>query len=122
MIPRLVIIEDDDEVLQMLQLHLSMLEVEAISFTEPLSAFDYIQKHITNIDGILSDLNLSPITGIDLLEKTRSLSASLPFFLMSGNASKEAQEAAVNLKVTGILKKTTMLSQLSHIVESISHS
>jgi DNA-binding NtrC family response regulator len=118
-IPRLVVIEDDDQVLEMLVLHLSVLKVELTSFSDPTAALEYICDNITNIDGILSDLNLYPMTGIDLLKKTRRLAPTLPFYIMSGNASNEEKEAAVALKVTGLLEKIRVLNQLGAIVDSL---
>jgi DNA-binding NtrC family response regulator len=118
-IPRLVVIDDDDEVLEMLLLHLSLHDVEVVSFSDPTAALEYICNNVSSIDGILSDLNLNPITGIDLLKKTHSLAPALPFYIMSGNASSEEIEAAKALNVTGILDKIAMLNQLGAIVDDI---
>jgi len=118
-IPRLVVIEDDEDVLDMLVLHLSQYNLEVISFIDPDTAAQYIFRNASSIDGILSDLNLHPSTGIDFLKKTRSISSTIPFYIMSGNISTEEKEAALSLDVSGILDKITMLTQFERIIESL---
>jgi DNA-binding NtrC family response regulator len=118
-VPRLVVVDDDEDVLDMLVLHLNQYTVEVVPFIDPEQALQYITTNSSSIDGILSDLNLHPITGIDLLKRTRSVEPALPFYIMSGNISHEESEAARSLHVTGLLDKITMLNQFGTLIESM---
>jgi DNA-binding NtrC family response regulator len=118
-VPHLILVDDDGEVLQMLQLFFASLNVTVTAFSNPVQAFECIQYHLDEIDGVLSDLHMQPLSGIELLKKVRCLDETLPFYLMSAEASKEEVLPARASKLTAFYEKSAVYTHLKWIVDSL---
>lgn len=117
--PNLILIDDDDEVLQMLQLLFASLEVTVTAFSNPEHALEFIELHLDEIDGVLSDVHMEPFSGIELLKKVRLLYTTFPFYLMSANAAEEDVLRACSDDLTGFLQKSAVCTQLTCLVDSL---
>lgn len=119
-VPHLILVDDDDEVLQMLQLFFAPLDVTVTAFSNPAHALEYIGLHLNKIEGVLSDVQMHPFSGIELLKKIRALNATLPFYLMSADVSKQnIVTQATFLNLTGFFEKSAIYQQVKFLVDSL---
>ena len=75
------------------------------------------------IDCVISDLSMTPINGLELLQAVRSedvvgVRADLPFLLLTGFAHASAVKAAAQLDVHACLSKPISRAQLGSAVEA----
>ncbi|NUO49015.1 MAG: response regulator [Polyangiaceae bacterium] len=70
----------------------------------------------SRFDVVLSDLKVSGLDGIALLRAVRSQSADLPFVLMTDQLSAQLALQAIELGVTGLLRKPVPGQQLQRAV------
>jgi two-component system response regulator GlrR len=117
--PRILLVDDDEQVLNMLKLFLTMLDAHVSAFSNPELALDYFSSHFEDVDCFLCDLVMSPKTGLEVLELSRQVSPNTVFYLMSANATSEDLERAKDLFVTGFIEKPMVHLQLEHLVESL---
>lgn len=118
-VPHLILIDDDREVLQMLRLFFASLEVTVTAFSDPVHALEFIELHLEEIDGVLSDVHMQPFSGIELLKKVRLLNTTFPFYLMSADASREDVMLAGSHNLTGFMEKSAVYTQLKWLVDSL---
>lgn len=90
---RILLVEDEKQVRDMLEEYLAMcgFEVEVISSGE--EARNIIEKGEERIDLILSDINLPGMSGLELLKRIRLIWPKLPVILMSGRPRLYRDEA-----------------------------
>lgn len=107
---KIVLIDDETGVVLALKLLLQLYGFEVETFSDPELGIAHISNNAANpdqhsIDYILCDLRMPKKTGLDVLIATRRLAVKIPFFLMSGHASDEEQEQALELGAAGFLSK-----------------
>lgn len=124
--PIVIVVEDDPEVLEMLKLQLKLCAPTLISFCDPSLALQFIRDNFTKHDElnnlsiiIISDLNMRPINGFDLLQYARTILPNIPFYLMSCNATKQDIQKAINLKVTAFIDKTDIVIKIRKVIEDL---
>jgi DNA-binding response OmpR family regulator len=94
MIPKIVIIEDNPELLQFLQdLVTSALEAEAVPFSSGIAAIKYIQANKPNL--VLVDLFLEDIHGKTVCENIRKDYADVPIIVLTGDKSSDSLVACL---------------------------
>ncbi|MFA6048025.1 MAG: response regulator [Parcubacteria group bacterium] len=66
----------------------------------------------SEIDLVVSDINMPGKSGLDVLEYVRSNHPGIPVIMMTGEATKKERESALALGAFGIIKKPFLLSDL----------
>jgi CheY-like chemotaxis protein len=110
----LALVVDDD--LNFLQSVRMMLRVGG--FSETAGAGD-VEEALTilahrPVDLIVSDWNMAPFTGLDLLRTVRAKAATrdIPFILMTASLSEDAWRGAIELGATDFLLKPFPIDEL----------
>ena len=100
--PRLLLVEDEDALRQALvrALH-DTFEITAVA--DGASAADLLVKQ--TFDGVLSDIGLPGMSGVDLLRLVRSYDLDVPVVLMTGQPSVETAIAALELGALTYVQK-----------------
>lgn len=121
--PRLLLVEDEDALRQALVRSLSGT-FDVIAVADGSAAADLLVKE--TFDGVLSDIGLPGMSGVDLLRLVRSYDLDVPVVLMTGQPSVETAIAALELgaltyvqkpfshdTLHGTLLRATKLAQLA---------
>lgn len=106
-------VDDDAAYLSVLKLCMRTCGFNKIyTATDAASALEHIER--IQFDLILSDYNMSPTDGLELLRIIRECpsTAKTPFILMSANLSERAWHEAIDLGVTEFLVKPFSLGSL----------
>lgn len=79
-----LLIEDEENVLRLLQLMLLRLGYNVIVATSGYEGLTLFQVYQNDIKFVISDVNMEPINGWELLQMVRVFSLDVPFVLTSG--------------------------------------
>ena len=120
---RILLIEDDADLLDLFTDALTRSGYYVDKFTNPLEALSVFEHSPNNYDLILSDVRMPEINGIDLIKKMKNINDNVNFVLMSafdiGNYLEEMEE----LELKSFMRKPMHIEQLIKAVnECIKHS
>jgi DNA-binding NtrC family response regulator len=122
--PPIIIVEDEMELASLYKTYLNAAGYNAISFVDPLLAFEYYTKNSRSIKLIITDLRMQSMSGIELAYKIRKINKNVVIFLITAfmvedlvNSSQEYKEAQIDM----VLEKPMKLSMLKqHISKHFS--
>lgn len=108
-LPQVLIVDDKEEIQAMLSLFFERMGgIKTICFDDAESALRELAVN-ENIRCVISDHNMSVMTGIEMLECLRADArlSNIPFILLSGRVteSESVREAAVKLEAKAVFAK-----------------
>lgn len=101
----IMLVDDDPLVATTAGALLEVLGYRVRCWTNPVAAWAEYQREPGAFAVLVSDLSMPEMTGMDLLERVRGVSAKQPFVLCSGYFSEAEQELAERLGVSVLLPK-----------------
>jgi response regulator RpfG family c-di-GMP phosphodiesterase len=93
--PRVLCVDDEPHVLDGLRRHLRT-EYDVVVTTRPREALALLADEPGSIAVLLSDMRMPGLTGVEVLERARRLSADTTRVLLTGEADLESAVAAIN--------------------------
>src|SRR5215467_5189071 len=82
--PRLLIVEDESSLLDLIRRYLERVGYEAEAFTDPSDALASFQRDPHRFALVISDLTLPGMDGEELIERIRKLNPAVPALIASG--------------------------------------
>jgi CheY-like chemotaxis protein len=118
-ITSILIVDDEQELSTLYREYLLEMGFDAVSFTNPLMAFEHYRQCADKYSLIITDLRMPGMDGIELANKIRKFDSSVKIFLITAFdiADIEGQEFYKPAKIDGTLQKPTKLSLLRKIIE-----
>lgn len=109
---KILIVEDDQPILELMELLIQRLGYEPVLATNGLDALEFIKKEAPDL--ILLDIMMTPINGWEFLEKLRGdLSlVNIPVLIFSASPAIEEQMAQLRDKNLGVLHKPVTYDEL----------
>ena len=107
----IAIIDDEVDLVNLFQEALEKNGFKVCAFTDPIQAFNILEKKIQEYGLILSDFRMPNLNGYELCTKLRQLNPELEVILMSAYDTMECDTS----KFT-IIKKPILIAQLLQIV------
>ncbi len=110
---RILVVEDDPQVLKMATELLEHLGYEACAFQDPTQAFTEFQSAPNHYHLVITDLTMPHMTGIELTQKIRNITPQIPVILSSGFG------VDIDISIAGVcelLPKPFLLHTLSNAV------
>ncbi|MBU1418475.1 MAG: response regulator [Proteobacteria bacterium] len=117
----LLVVDDEKEIILFWKILLEEMGYQVTSIADSTAAYQWLSKHITEIDGVITDMSMPKMTGLELSRKIKDFAPSMPIALCSGFTSPELQEKAQALGVKTFIKKpvdNVLLSQTLRILLS----
>lgn len=84
---------------------LTFNEAPVIECGDGRTAKEIFLKNAQKIEGIISDINMPGLDGIDLLKAIRAVSQTVPFFIITGDPDADSVIEARKLGVQAVLVK-----------------
>lgn len=106
---RVVIIDDEPEILEIIASELNEHNFEVFSFSDPEEALGQIDK--IRPDVVISDYQMPKKTGLDLLKEIKKTNQSLPVVFISGYLNTDVLVEMLNLGAYGAIEKPFSLSK-----------
>ena len=113
--PRVMILDDELELAQMLHNYFSMRNCDSYIFTDTEKALDAVKK--LKIDVIVTDIRMPKINGVTFLQEIRRHHYYDPgVVFISGYPEEYSTETLMDLGAFGFLEKPIDLEKLAHMV------
>lgn len=112
---RILIIEDDESIRQVLKEYLEQLDYQVITAADGLEGLDLIKQE--NYDLIVSDIRLPYVSGIGLIKVAREINPKIP--IISVTAFGKHPEETAKEEETVVLSKPFQLEELSQKVNEL---
>lgn len=118
----ILVIEDNEELANIIKIHLERLDYQVHLASEAESAFRILENS-KHIDLILSDIQLQGgVSGIEVARKALLNNPELEFVFMSGYTDEDISEGIESVSSWGILQKPFKLRELSQLLSNVIES
>jgi signal transduction histidine kinase/CheY-like chemotaxis protein len=102
---RVLIVDDDAEIADMLSIGLERLGYVTVAVQDPLTALVAIEEDPLAFDTLLTDLQMPMMSGLDLIQKVRQAAPHLRAILCTGDAAGMTEAEALSLGADAVLYK-----------------
>ena len=90
---KVLIVDDESAMCEMIAKHLKIREYEAETCTSPVAALERIREN--SFDVVLTDVNMPGMSGIELCEQSAASRPDIPFIVMTAFGSLETAVEAI---------------------------
>ncbi len=111
----ILLVDDDPQVLRTSARLLSVHNHQVLSAASGLAALRIVMDE--PIELVVSDLNMRPLDGLDLLRRLRMTHPDLPFILMSGDVEVDQVAEAMQFGLSNLLLKPTEPARFEEAVQ-----
>ncbi len=118
--PRVWIVDDDDEMSHAVKLMLELLQFQVQTFRDARTASKRLLAG-QRPDVLLLDINMPEVTGIDMLEfvRMRRELTSLPVVMLSSETTDVQVDEAMSLGANGYVFKPVTLDELEAVLKKV---
>lgn len=113
---RILLVDDEEQVVQVTGEILHSLGYEVIGRTSPLEALQLFSSSPHDFDLILTDLTMPGLTGLELSEQVKALRPDMPIILFTGYSDQVSKDAAKEAGIKEYCMKPISMRGLSNVV------
>ncbi len=113
---RIVVIEDDLDIRDLISEYFKNKNYSVTTFMDAESAYEKLQSGFL-CDVILTDLELPMMSGIELIQKLKTVNVEIPIIVMTVNQELEVAMKAVSLGAFDFIVKPLNMTQLQIALE-----
>lgn len=115
--PRVLLVDDDPDVLIELSEGLATLGLPVLTAETPVAAIDLVQRN-EQLQVVVTDLQMPRIDGIELLQKLTMLRQKRPLatIIITGHASLDRAVGALRLNAVDFLQKPVLPEEVAHAI------
>ena len=117
---RVLHVDDDPQFAELVASLLEQRGFDVLTETRPEDVLETLEE--TRVDCVVSDYDMPGMTGIDLLEATRTAYDDLPFILFTGKGTEEVASHAISAGVTDYLQKEGGSDQFTVLANRIENA
>jgi DNA-binding NtrC family response regulator len=117
----ILIVDDEIELATLFKNYIEAMGLDAISFTNSLSAFEYFKDNPNKFSLVITDLRMPGICGLELASNIRELNDLVNIFLITAFdiSDLEGSEAYQSAKIDKVIQKPIKLSILKKLIEDV---
>lgn len=113
-----ILVVDDEEVTRdVIAQALKIMGYNPITAEDGLEAYNMIKS--SKPDLVITDIHMSKMNDLELLQKTKEYDPTIPVILITGFDPDEARISADKHQASALITKPFRLSQLSELMEEI---
>jgi len=116
---RILLIEDEPMVRELIEAMLEMLEQTVTSFETPVEALTYFEEKPSEFDLVITDHSMPTMTGLVLAQKIKEVRPDIPVVITTGHSSSQIQRQMEGNGTYLVLEKPFSLQKLEKIVQSV---
>nr|WP_321466697.1 CHASE4 domain-containing protein [uncultured Desulfobulbus sp.] len=88
-------------------------------FTDSQEALDYLLRHVSEVDLVISDMTMPQLTGIELAQSLHHLDGPPPVVICTGHNEGLSQQDVAHIGVRELLLKPVTVHKLAQVVRSV---
>ena len=116
---RILIVDDEEVIAQMLGKMLQSLGYEATALTSSGDAWDHFQCCSHDIDLIITDMTMPRMTGLELAQRIISLNPQARIILCTGFSELVTEQKAKSMGISEFIMKPIVKKDLAHAVRKV---
>ncbi len=116
---RILVVEDEVELAEMLQRMLTGLGYDAISFTDSVEALQEFTENAEAYDMVITDMTMPSINGAELARKMFTMNPAIPIILCTGFSEIIDEEKAKAMGIREYIMKPVRKSELAKIMRTV---
>jgi signal transduction histidine kinase/ActR/RegA family two-component response regulator len=113
--PRILVVDDDPDIRQLLQDRLRAKGYRAQSAADGVQALEAVRAE--TFEGMILDISLPSMDGMDVLRQIRKWDQQIPIVMVTASGSKELAVRAISMGAQAYLLKPFDVDELQRIVE-----
>jgi two-component system, cell cycle sensor histidine kinase and response regulator CckA len=118
---RLLVVEDDDAVRDLVALMVRRGGYQATCTASPHDALNLVRRAEVPVDALVTDMVMAGMSGIELAQAARAHTPGLPVLLMSGYTAGTLPDAAALPDGMELLRKPFTTAALLHAIAGVLH-
>lgn len=113
-----LVVDDERMIVEIIAAFLQNASAKSVQKTvSSLTALNLLTSSSSQFDCVISDHQMDPLTGLELLQKLRSsrdenVNRAIPFIILTAHGESDVVRAAIDLDVTGYLIKPVSQEKL----------
>ena len=116
-----VVVDDEIELANLFKIYLQKFGFDAISFTDPRMALEYISDNFNTFSLILTDLRMPDMSGIDLAYEIRKVDKKIKIILVTAFMTEDLvdDEKFKNARIDSVVQKPVKFSELRQSIAQL---
>jgi len=116
---RIVLVDDEPLLVDLMERSLSLLGYQVDSFTDSFAALSWIEKHVDDIDLVITDMTMPGITGAELAESVLTRYPDMPIILCTGYSEVMDADKALELGIRSFVVKPVENRELARTIRNV---
>jgi len=116
---RILCVDDDRMVLEMVKLLLEHYGYEIVTALSPFEALEIFQAKAHEFDLVLTDMKMPGMDGIELSRKLLQREPRMPILMCSGSCSQIDEKELINAGVKGLIPKPFSIRRSAKIIDEM---
>ncbi|QYY36541.1 PAS domain S-box protein [Ruficoccus sp. ZRK36] len=116
---RILLVDDEREIINVMQRHLTFLGYDVTIFSESPEAEKAFLSAPDDFDILVTDQVMPNLTGLELIEKIRTVRPDFPAVIMTGFSRTVSPERMEMLKRSSVIMKPYSLTDLTKTIRSL---
>jgi len=113
---RVLVVDDEAEILEMLQLSLESLGYQVLAYTNSQDALAAFETDSDQYDLVVTDMTMPHLTGLELIQQVFAIRPQMPAILCTGFSELITKEKARALGIRALLSKPVLRTELAKSV------
>jgi two-component system alkaline phosphatase synthesis response regulator PhoP len=114
---RVIIIEDEQDIAELIQIHLEEMECHTLHFRDGLKGYQYALEN--NFDTLILDVNLPSMSGIDICKQLRASSIKSPILMLTARSEEADKILGLEIGADDYLTKPFSVRELAARVKAL---
>ena len=117
---KILVVEDDPTILDMIKKMLSLLDQDVVAFNNPLELLNMAENYKNQINILIADVIMPQMNGIELYNKLKTSIPHLKVIFISGYSDSGYKELMNDIKSSVFLQKPFTMDDLKEALKKIS--
>lgn len=114
---RVIIIEDEQDIAELIQIHLEEMECQTLHFRDGLKGYQYALEN--KFDTLILDVNLPSMSGIDICKQLRASSIKSPILMLTARSEEADKILGLEIGADDYLTKPFSVRELAARVKAL---
>jgi CheY-like chemotaxis protein len=116
---RILLVDDDNELVEMLNINLSMLGYKVSGFTSSIDALKEFYQRQDEFDLLITDYTLPKMTGVELAKNLLHIRPSLPVIICSGYSELLTHNSVKSFGISELLIKPVAHRDMAEAIRRV---